>query len=51
MVSTFAYAFLVGFISIPMMRYLDYTKVRDKEPPPKHIEEFRMHALKEPKKS
>jgi hypothetical protein len=36
---------------IPMMRYLDYTKVRDKEPPPKHIEEFRMHALKELKKS
>jgi hypothetical protein len=47
----FAYAFLVSFISVPMMRYLDYTKVRDKEPPPKHIEEFRMHALKEPKKS
>jgi hypothetical protein len=36
---------------IPMMRYLDYTKVWDKELPPKHLEEFRMNALEELKKS
>lgn len=35
---------------IPMMRYLDYTKVWDKEPPQKHIEEFRINTLEELKK-